>query len=61
MQGPLEAQENQSLPVQKKVQLGYSSSDALSHHSTLYTPVGVYSVASSKLRLLQAFHICQGE
>ena len=27
------------LPVQKKVQLGYSSPDALSHHSTLYTPV----------------------
>ena len=33
--GALQAQENQSSFVQKKVQLGDSSPDALSHHSTL--------------------------
>jgi len=31
--------ENQSLPVRKKVQLGDSSPDALSQHSTLRQPV----------------------
>ena len=35
-QGPTQAQENQSLPVRKKVQLGDSSPDALSQYSTLY-------------------------
>jgi len=38
-QGPPQAQENQSLPVQKKVQLGDSNPDALSQYSTLYKPV----------------------
>ena len=35
-QGPPQAQENQSLKVWKKVQLGDSSPDALSQYSTLY-------------------------
>jgi len=33
-----QAQENQSLPVRKEVQLGDSSPDDLSQYSTLYKP-----------------------
>jgi len=38
-QVPPQAQENQSLPVRKNVQLGDSSPDALSQYSALYKPV----------------------
>ena len=44
-QGPPQAQENQSLPVRKKVQLGDSNPDALSQ----------YSICISRLNLHESY------